>query len=121
MAVTLKINKSSFILKFGMSCLFSLGKKWNLKSLSDVLQRFVVLENIDENNILLDQIEVICDIVECAIASNPENELSEKDKAEIINVVFNDIEKLAEIMKAFVESMPQANKGKKPIPAKKKK
>lgn len=119
--VKVKINKSTYTLSFGISCLRLLGKLWNAKTINEVLNRISVLDSIDPENPSFEFIDVIESIFIAAIRNNEENTIDEKDFVKLDDWIFANPEKLTEVITALIESMPKPKTEKKPNPATRKK
>lgn len=121
MAVTLKINKSSYSLKFGIGCLRLLGEMWNCKTINEVLAKIAILDGFDVNDIPFEILDVMESVLKAAIFNDKSNVIVESDFDDLMEYVFENPLKIQKALNELALSMPQANQGKKPIPAKKKK
>lgn len=115
----LELNKKTFVLKFGMKVLRLLSVKWNVPGLNEVIQKLTIFENMTDN-LTFEQIDVINDIILCAIEANTENTetltADELDELYLLDMptMTNAIEL---VFKAFMDSMPKAE-GKQKAPSK---
>lgn len=117
----LKINKNSYSLKFGIGCLRLLGKEWNLDSVNAVMNRLVILDTLNESDLSFEVLDILVDVIKCAIKCDADNVIDEKDFEGLEDYLFNNVEAIKKIFEGLVESMPKQEKEKKPIPAKVKK
>jgi hypothetical protein len=115
----LELNNKTFVLKFGMKVLRLLSAKWNVPGLNEVIQKLTVFENMTDN-LTFEQIDVINDIILCAIEANTDNTetltADELDELYLLDMptMTNAIEL---VFKAFMDSMPKAE-GKQKAPSK---
>lgn len=119
--VTLIINGNSYSLKFGISCLRLLGKEWNLDSVNSVLSRLAILDTFNASNISFELLDVMVDVIKCAIKCDTSNTIQEEDLQGLEDYLFNNAQSITKVFEGLIESMPKQENGKKPIPAKTKK
>lgn len=105
--VILKINETSYTLKFGVACLVNLGKSWGFETINQTLAKIAKLHQSNIDDVSFEFVEIIAQLTAVAIKTNLENELSAEDETDIPDVLFNNPEKLAEITAAFLESLPK--------------
>lgn len=106
MALVIKNGKSTQTLTFGYLCLRNLGEKWNLPGAQSVINRVVqIFSQTDANDIGFDQIDVLVDIVNAALA--PEVEKITGDW------ILENPEQIGAITKEFINSLPKPDTEKK--------
>lgn len=74
MNTEIKIKDKTFKLGFGLKVLKSLGKKWNLPGVNEVIQRLAVLDENPEN-VSFEKLDVINDVVLALVNASTENEV----------------------------------------------
>jgi hypothetical protein len=73
-SLTIKINKKTFKLGFGLEVFLKLGEIWNLETLEEVNEKFQVLTVVNnDGKTPLKNIKTISEIIEGVIAANDEN------------------------------------------------
>jgi hypothetical protein len=114
------LNNKSYRLKFGLGFFRELGRVYGDTTLNQTLARLTVLDGIKE-----DIPYEFMDLVENLIiaAANNAGNIIESDAEEIdsiIDVVFQDVSLLQQIVAGIVESMPKQNadQGKQMAPKK---
>jgi hypothetical protein len=114
------LNNKSYSLKFGLGFFRELGRVYGDTTLNQTLARLTVLDGIKE-----DIPYEFMDLVENLIiaAANNAGNIIESDAEEIdsiIDVVFQDVSLLQQIVAGIVESMPKQNadQGKQMAPKK---
>lgn len=109
-SVKIELNGKTFVLKFGMKVLRLLSKKWELPGFNQLFQKLAVFEGMTDN-LTFEQIDVINDLIVCAVTANPEN-LDTITNDELDELYLNDLENFMKqieiVFKGFMASMPQA-------------
>lgn len=114
------LNNKSYSLKFGLGFFRVLGRVYGDTTLNQTLARLTVLDGIKED-VPFDFMDLIENLIKsAAIHGGNEIEVSVEDKDSIIDVVFQDVTLLQQIIAGIVESMPKQNadQGKQKAPKK---
>lgn len=114
--VTLEINGNSYKLKFGISCLRILGSMWNIPTLNGVLARVSVLDKLEGGDISFEAMDILEDVVKAAIRTEKTNVIVESDFDGLIDFIIMNQDKISEVFKGLVTSMPVADSGKSKAP-----
>ncbi len=69
---TIQLNGKTFVLQFGMKVLRLLSGKWQIPKFSQIFNKLAIFEGMTDD-LSFDQIDVINDIIVCAIMANPNN------------------------------------------------
>jgi hypothetical protein len=114
------LNNKSYSLKFGLGFFRVLGRVYGDTTLNQTLARLTVLDEIKED-IPFDFMDLIENLI-IAAAINGGNEIEEEVLSEkiILDVVFQDVSILQQIVTGIVQSMPKQNdnQGKQIAPRK---
>lgn len=115
------LNNKSYSLKFGLGFFRELGRVYGDATLNQTLARLTVLDGIKED-IPYEFMDLVENLI-IAAANNAGNIIEEdaKEIDSIIDVVFQDVTLLQQIVAGIVESMPKQNadQGKQIAPRKK--
>jgi len=115
------LNNKSYSLKFGLGFFRELGRVYGDATLNQTLARLTVLDGIKED-IPYEFMDLVENLI-IAAANNAGNIIEEdaKEIDSIIDVVFQDVTLLQQILAGIVESMPKQNadQGKQIAPIKK--
>lgn len=112
---TIQLNGKTFELQFGMKVLRLLSEKWQIPSFSHVFNKLAIFEGMVDD-LSFEQIDVINDIIVCAIMANPNNAetITTDDLDELyLHDTDNFTKQIAIVFKGFVASMPKEKPGKK--------
>jgi hypothetical protein len=114
MALVITKDKNTQTLTFGYSCLRTLGEKWNINSIPEVINSIAtVFTNMDADNLGFNVIDTLVDLINAA----------SKEEVFIVDGdwVFANLSQLPAIGKAFAESLPKVETEKKIAAPRKKK
>jgi hypothetical protein len=108
--VTVKINKKTFKLRFGLGVFEALGEKWNLPSLMTVQQHVLSTLSGMTEDVTFKQLSVINDLILASIECNDENK-EQLTKKELQDMYLKDTKNLLDVvsivMKEFIKSLEQ--------------
>lgn len=105
---TIKIGRKNYTLKFGYGVNRMLSELYGLASYSALGGFMQGLKFGEAEDVTFAQMDFIRDLVYCAISYNlPDNQELTFNKNEIIDVLQQDENLIAEIMQAFVDSFPK--------------
>ena len=105
--VTLTINNTEYVVKFGFGAFKQLAKIWGVAKFSELGTFFNKLTFKEGEEPTIEQLELVGDIVHAGIL-NTNNNTSQLDvDAMMSELLFNNSEKLKEVMELFAQSMPK--------------
>ena len=108
--VTVKINKKTFKLRFGLGVFMALGEKWNLPSLMTVQQHVLTTLSGMTEDVTFKQLSVINDLIIASVECNDENK-EQLTKKELEDMYLKDTKNLLSIvgvvMQEFIKSLEQ--------------
>lgn len=132
--LSITVNGVSYPVKFGYKVTKYLGEIWGLEGMMDVFQKVAGILSVnqdDPENVDLDKVDekelgasilkfenlnIIRDVAWGGIYLNSESEIpAEPD--DVIEVLLNDMDLLAKVFQAYMESMPRPKADEKPAPA----
>jgi hypothetical protein len=101
----------NYELRFGFKCFMTLGKMYGLNTFKEVADKFV---GFGSGEITLDQLQLIENLVIAAAESHPRyrDHRVRIDRFPIVDTLLGNPELLEEVVKEFVASFPQGEKGK---------
>ena len=101
----------SFELRFGFKCFMNIGKHYGLNTFKEVADLFV---GFGQGEMRLDQLSLIERLVIAAAEAHPSYQTHDFyiDKFPIIETLMRNTDLLEEVVKEFVASFPQGEKGK---------
>lgn len=103
--VVLEVDGKEIVLKFGYGVLRRLSEKWGVDSVAGVFEKFGAVASVEDTT-EFDQLNLFGDVVE-ASASNAGFVIT-ADSA--VDVLLSNPEKMQEIVKCFVASLPKEKK-----------
>lgn len=108
--VTVKINKKTFKLRFGLGVFMALGEKWDLPSLMTVQQHVLTTLSGMTEDVTFKQLSVINDLIIASVECNDENK-EQLTKKELEDMYLKDTKNLLSIvgvvMQEFIKSLEQ--------------
>ena len=108
--VTVKINKKTFKLRFGLGVFMALGEKWNLPSLMTVQQHVLTTLSGMTEDVTFKQLSVINDLIIASVECNDENK-ERLTKKELEDMYLKDTKNLLDVvsivMQEFIKSLEQ--------------
>ena len=108
--VTVKINKKTFKLRFGLGVFMALGEKWDLPSLMTVQQHVLTTLSGMTEDVTFKQLSVINDLIIASVECNDENK-EQLTKKELEDMYLKDTKNLLAVvsivMQEFIKSLEQ--------------
>ena len=116
--VTIEIEGKKYPIKFGYGAFRFLGRMWNCKGITQVIEKLGDLDGMDKD-FTFEQADMLADLVLAGV-SNASDQGDDLFRDDVMDAILFDPEIMMDVMAELMRSFPQSKPDAKPEKAKKK-